>query len=280
MSEIGWRSGAAAINGFRQFWRAWQPPNAGTLPVLALHGSLTQSGMWNALVEAAGTVPMLCPDQRGFGLSEDPGNDACAAFAADAIELARRKLPARYIVMGHSFACPIALEVAHLGAERVAAVVLVDPVVPSGQPRAKALGNPPPEEFATREQAERHFRESEEGAWTDATLRRFVEDIMLRNGEAWRFPYMPARLKRLRAFTASAESDFDLFASAAAVRCPALVFRGGLSTRFSAAAESQLLAAFVAKPELVLCPESGHFPSATDTEHVAAALKDFLGRFA
>jgi pimeloyl-ACP methyl ester carboxylesterase len=284
MSDTGWRNGTAVINGFRQFWRAWQPPGSTALPVLALHGSLTQSGMWNALAEAAGTIPMLCPDQRGFGLSEDLnedlGDDSCAAFAADAVALAQQLLPQRYVIMGHSFACSIALKAAQLAADHVAAVVLVDPVVPSGQPRVKTPGNPPPEKFATRQQAERHFRDSEEGEWTAATLRRFVEDVMLRDGEAWRFPYTPARLKRLRAFTASPASDFDLFALAAAVRFPVLVFRGGVSARFPAAAEPRLLAAFALKPELVLCPESGHFPSATDTGRVATALKDFLGRVA
>ncbi len=75
MSDIGWRTGTADINGFRQFWRAWRPQGSTALPVLALHGSLTQSGMWKVLAEAAETIPMLCPDQRGFGLSEDPGED-------------------------------------------------------------------------------------------------------------------------------------------------------------------------------------------------------------
>lgn len=100
---------------------------------------------------------------------------------------------------------------------------------------------------------------------------------MLRDGEAWRFPYAGARLRRLRAFTASPAGDFDLLAKAAAVRCPVLVFRGGASKRFPAAAESRFLAAFAARPELVLCPQSGHFPSTTDTAQVAMALKRFLG---
>ena len=278
--DEGWRTGADTANGFRQFWRAWQPRETATLPLLALHGSLTQSGMWKALAETAETIPMLCPDQRGFGLSEDPGNDSCAVFAADAVALARRLLPKRYVIMGHSFACSIALEAARLAGQHAAAVVLVDPVVRTGPPPAAAPSAPkpaPPETFATREEAERHFRDSEEGEWTGETLRRFVEDVMLRDGDGWRFPYAGARLRRLRTFTASPESDFDLFALAAAVRCPVLVFRGGVSKRFPAAAEPRFLAAFADKPELVLCPQSGHFPSTTDTAEVAAALKRFLG---
>jgi pimeloyl-ACP methyl ester carboxylesterase len=75
-----WRTKYHTINGFRQFYRERQPRDELDLPVLALHGSLTQSGMWVALAEAADSIRMLCPDQRGFGLSEDPGNDLCACL--------------------------------------------------------------------------------------------------------------------------------------------------------------------------------------------------------
>jgi pimeloyl-ACP methyl ester carboxylesterase len=126
----------------------------------------------------------------------------------------------------------------------------------------------------------RHFRDTEEGEWTDATLRRFVQDIMLRDGGVgpWRFPYTATRLRRLRAFTASPASDFDLFAKAKALRCPVLVFRGGMSKRFPADAERPFLDAFAATPELVVCPTSGHFPSATEPDIVTGALKRFLDR--
>lgn len=277
---MAWTSGFHTINGFKQFVRDWQPSEPTGLPVLALHGSLTQSGMWIAPAEAARSIRMLCPDQRGFGLSEDPGDDSCAAFASDAIALAQSLLPERYVVMGHSFASSIALEVAHRAAGQVAAVVLVDPVVRIGPPPASpgAPAAPLPETFATFEEAERHFRNTEEGIWPDDGLRRFVQDIMMRDGDngPWRFSYTAARLRRLRAFTASPVSDYDLFAKAKAVRCPVLVFRGGMSKRFSSVAEPAFLAAFASKPQLVLCPDSGHFPSATDPDIVVAALRRFL----
>jgi pimeloyl-ACP methyl ester carboxylesterase len=40
-----------------------------------MHGSLAQSGMWIVPAETAGSIHMLYPDQRGYGLSEDPGGD-------------------------------------------------------------------------------------------------------------------------------------------------------------------------------------------------------------
>jgi pimeloyl-ACP methyl ester carboxylesterase len=263
---------------FRQFYRDWQPRDAVGLPVLALHGSLTQSGMWTAPAEVAQTIRLLCPDQRGFGLSEDPGSDACAEFAADALALAQALLPGRFVVMGHSFASSIALEVASRHSAQVAAVILVDPVVRVGPPAAPtAPPSPPPESFTTVEDAMRYFRDTEEGHWNDTALRRFVEDIMMRDREGrWRFPYTAERLRRLRSFTASAASDFDLFAKTKAVRCPVLVLRGGESTRFPAAAERSFVESFASRPVLVQCPRSGHFPSATETGIVATALRRFL----
>ena len=106
MTIGAWRTGYCVVNGFRQFYRNWQPPKEHHPPVLALHGSLTQSGMWIALAERATSIRMLCPDQRGFGLSRD--SDSCAEFAADAVALAENLIPDRYVVMGHSFACSIA----------------------------------------------------------------------------------------------------------------------------------------------------------------------------
>ncbi len=270
-----WRTDYAANNGFRQFYREWRPADASHLPVFALHGSLTQSGMWILPAETAASIPMLCPDQRGFGRSEDPGGDSCAEFAADAVALARTSLPSRYVIMGHSFACSIALEVARLASGEVAAAILVDPVMPAAMRPNAAPTSPAPGSFASRAEAERYFRDTEEGQWTDETLARFVQDIMIEDGQRWRFPYSAQRLQRLRAFTASGSSDYDLFGKAKATRCPVLVFRGGMSKRFPAATEQTFLAAF-AKAKLVVCPDSGHFPTATEAKLVAAELRLFL----
>ena len=164
----------------------------------------------------------------------------------------------------------------------VAAVVLVDPVVRIGTPSAAttAASTPLLRTFATLEEAERHFGETEEGEWADDTLQRFVQDIMMHDSESgtWRFPYTPARLHRLRAFTASPASDYNLFAKAEAVRCPVLVFRSGISKRFPPTAEQPFLLAFASEPKVVVCPRSGHFPTATEPDIVIEELKRFLDR--
>jgi pimeloyl-ACP methyl ester carboxylesterase len=135
-----------------------------------------------------------------------------------------------------------------------------------------------PESFATLEQAEQHFQDTEEGRWTPESLKRFTADVMIKTGTngPWRFPYTHERLRQLRAFTASPASDYTLFAKAKDVRCPVLVFRGGMSKRFAPAAEQPLLQAFGRPIELVVCPKSGHFPTSTEPEVVIEALKSFL----
>jgi pimeloyl-ACP methyl ester carboxylesterase len=273
-----WRTGESNAAGFRQFYREWQPREQPGLPVLALHGSLTQSGMWIEFAEAAGKVRLLCPDQRGFGLSEDPPGDACADFARDAMALADTLLPGRFVAMGHSFACSIALEMARSQPERIAGIVLVDPVV--RLPGSAPGGGPPkpnPERMASLEEAGRHFAATEEGEWTPESLKRFATDVMVAGADGgWRFPYTNERLRRLRTFTASPASDYDLFAKARAVRCPVLVFRGGVSKRFAAAAEAPFMAAFTSPARCVVCPKSGHFPTTTEPGIVVEALQAFL----
>ncbi len=276
MNNTLWRSGSETINGFRMHYRDWRPRDEASLPVLALHGSLSQSGAWIALAQTAKTIRMLCPDQRGFGLSEDPGSDLCSEFAADALALAQRLLPPRFVIMGHSFACSIALEAARIAADKIAAVVLVDPVVrlPTASPTAAPPPLVLPESFATLEDAVRYFRETEEGDWPGDTLERFVADIMLRDDATgtWRFPYTPARLRRLRAFTASPASDYDLFAKAKAVRCPVLIFRGGASKRFPAAAEAPFVAGFPSKAGGRTLPDQRPFPDRERNRHCRRRL--------
>jgi len=269
-----WHTGEISTGGFHQFYRDWRPAEPAGLPVLALHGSLTQSGSWIALAEHAGSIRLICPDQRGFGHSEDAGDDSCAAFAADAIRLAQQLLSGPFIVMGHSFACSIALEVARTGSAKVQGAVLVDPVIPQiAATAAPAIDHA--ERFATLDQAMQHFRDTEEGQWPGNTLARFTRDIMIPEGDGWRLPYSLDRLRRLRAFTASPASDFKLLATAKDVNCPVLAFRGGASHRFPRDAEARFTAAFLAPPALIVCPLSGHFPASSETSIVAGALTRF-----
>jgi pimeloyl-ACP methyl ester carboxylesterase len=266
--------------GFRQFVRDWQPPGVGLLPILALHGSLTQSGAWIVPAAMMEDVRMVCPDQRGFGKSDYPGTDSCAAFAADAIAQANGSLPGRFIVMGHSFACSIALEVARTVPDRIAGAILVDPLVPFGKPvpaTPPPVWTPIPHGFADLDAAERYYRETEEGEWSAPALRRYLQDILVKDAQGgWRFPYTSQRLRRLREFVASPASDHGLMGKTGGVQCPVLIFRGGRSKRFVEAGEKPFAASFPRPAETIVCPTSGHFPTATEPEIIVAGILRFL----
>ena len=49
-----------------------------------------------------------------------------------------------------------------------------------------------------------------------------------------------------------------------------------MSKRFPADAEPLFVQQFASKPEMVVCPTSGHFPTATEPDIVVAALTRFL----
>ncbi len=277
-----WRAGYETISNYRMYYREWCPVGGGTaLPVIALHGSLSQSGMWVGSPESIGRVRAVCPDQRGYGLSEDPGwGDASMDFAHDAIRLADALFIDRFTIMGHSFASAIALQVAAMEPERVAGVVLVDPTVRS---RKGAKSNfdqmqDRPEWFENHKKAQQFWMETEEGVWPAKTLSRFVSSVMVSTDEGapCRMPFEKARLLRLRAFQASGASDYLPVSLAKKVKSPTLIFRGGASRRFSEESQKRLVAAFPKKPKVVVCPKSGHFPSVQEPGLFERSLWEFL----
>ena len=278
-----WRTGHADVSGFRMFYRDWRPAGGEARPpVIALHGSLVQGSMWLSVAEGVGGARMVCPDQRGYGLSADPGGgEAAADFARDAVALANALMLGRFVIMGHSFAYAIALEVACMEPGRVAAAVLVDPTVrtSSGHQQNLARAGERPGSFPSFAGAVRWFRASEEGAWPRAGLNRFMRALMVSDGGdgPCRWPYARERLLRLRAFQASGASDYGI-RRAPEVKCPVLIFRGGLSKRFTAEAERRLRRALPPGARTVLCKKSGHFPSVNEPKRFHDALRKFLAQ--
>ncbi len=277
----GWYAGIETVSNFRMSFRDWRPAKQSIpFPVVALHGSLSQSGMWNDLAEDAGTIRMICPDQRGYGRTQDPGaGDAAADFAKDVVCLADALLLDRFIVMGHSFAGAIALAVAAKRPERVVATVLMDPTV-GGGPNAGVVPavNDRPVEFESIAQAQKIFTQNEEGYWPPARTKRFLRNVLLCDSSEGfcRVPYQKDRLLRLREFQATSASDYDPVFWAERTKCPALVFRGGRSRRFDAESEKLLTKALPAQSRMVVCTKSGHFPNVSEPTVVQRELKEFL----
>jgi pimeloyl-ACP methyl ester carboxylesterase len=278
-----WRAGYETIGRFRMYYRDWRPAGGEKPPaVIALHGSLIQGGMWVSVAEGVGSARMVCPDQRGYGLSEDPADgEAAADFARDAIALANALMLDRFTIMGHSFAYAIALEVARMEPGRVAAAVLVDPTVhdPSAHQRSLARAADRPVSFPSLAEAARWWRANEEGAWPAAGLKRFLREAMTSDGEGGpcRAPYTQERLLRLRTFQASPASDYGI-GGAGQVKCPVLIFRGGVSKRLSTEAERRLKKALPNGARAVLMKKSGHFPWVSEPKRFHDALRTFLAK--
>ena len=281
-SKGGWYAGFETVSNFQMFFRDWRPAKKSSfLPVIALHGSLIQSGMWNATAEGAGSIRMICPDQRGFGRTDDPGaGDSAADFARDVIGLADALLLDQFVVMGHSFAASIALAVAAKRPDRVVATVLMDPTVRdvSGANANLEASRSRPMDFEDLKQAQKFFTESEEGNWPPARTKRFLSDVLVRDGanDVCRVPYEKSRILRLRKFQSSSTSDYDPVFCAKKTKCPSLVFRGGASNRFNEKSEKLLMDALPIKSRVVVCEKAGHFPSVTEPTTVQRELKSFL----
>lgn len=281
-SKGSWRAGFETIANYRMYYREWIPAGGGTtLPVIALHGSLSQSGMWVGSVESIARARIICPDQRGYGRSEDPGwGDAAAEFAHDAIRLADALFIDRFTIMGHSFACAIALHVAMMEPDRVAGIVLVDPTVRNQKGAQENLDQmrERPERFDNHQQAMQFWKDTEEGSWPSKNLARFVSDVMVSTDKdaPCRMPFDIERLIRLRAFQASSASDYQPVSLAKKVKSPALIYRGGASRRFSEEAEKRLASAFSKKPRVVVCPKAGHFPPVQEARLFKQSLVKFL----
>ena len=277
-----WRSGFEKLSSFKMYYRDWQPagPPAG-LPIIALHGSLTQSGMWCATAESGVKSRLICPDLRGFGRSEDPGQgDAAADFANDAVWLAGALMLERYVIMGHSFAGAIALKVAALDPDRVAGAVLVDPTFINTKGATQRLDavKARPARFSSAKEAERFILSTEEGAWPAKSLARFVQDTMMfeSEGGACRVPFDTDRLVRLRSFQASSRGDYHPEKIATSVKSPVLIYRGGESKRLSADGERQICSSLRGEVKRVLFEKAGHFPNVTETASFVKHLNEFM----
>jgi pyruvate dehydrogenase E2 component (dihydrolipoamide acetyltransferase) len=98
-------------------------------PVVFIHGYGSRLEAWREVQPViAEDRPTLSLDQRGFGFSDrTEGEYGPAAHAADVIALMDAHHFEKAIIVGHSYGSGVALRVAMMAPERVAAVVLVSP---------------------------------------------------------------------------------------------------------------------------------------------------------
>ena len=124
---------------------------AGT-PVLALHG-LASSAHWYDLVAPLlnDRFRIIAPDQRGHGQTTQAttGYD-WQSLASDAADLMDQLGLERVAVLGHSWGCNVAINLAAKFPQRVAALVMIDGGLAGGRARTGVNSDGSWEEFRAR----------------------------------------------------------------------------------------------------------------------------------
>ena len=140
------------LPGLRVAYRSWGLP--GARPVVALHAGSVDGATWAPLAAALGDqVRLYAPDLRGYGASDRPGRYGFAPMTGDLEALLDALDLARVALLGHSLGAVLAYRFAATHPDRVAALVLEEPVppVPMGfRPPPRPAG-PQPFDWAARE---------------------------------------------------------------------------------------------------------------------------------
>jgi esterase len=114
----------------------------GAPPVVFLHGTSFSRGVWRPIAdELAGLAAGIAVDLRGHGDSSDPEPPYhWSLFADDTVGYIEQLPPGPIVLCGHSLGGATAVEVAARIPGRVAALVLVEPVLaPHGVPPSEGM---------------------------------------------------------------------------------------------------------------------------------------------
>ncbi|MEZ5658014.1 MAG: alpha/beta hydrolase [Burkholderiaceae bacterium] len=101
----------------------------GSPPVVFIHGALCQHDDWrHQLDHFAVRHRVLAPDLRGHGQSRDqPGPIGVERFASDVLAMLNEQcIDEPVVLVGHSMACRVLLQLCWHAPERIAALVFVD----------------------------------------------------------------------------------------------------------------------------------------------------------
>lgn len=104
---------------------------AGRAPVLLLHGLASNMSRWAEFVEHTSLAErrdLLRVDLRGHGESPARGRIGLESWSDDLLALLDAEGAARAVLVGHSLGAQVALACAARAPQRVAALVLIDPV--------------------------------------------------------------------------------------------------------------------------------------------------------
>ncbi len=130
-----------APDGVELAYRLSRPTAPTERLLVLLHGVASNHTRWSELVERTTLTrswALLRPDLRGNGASMTRTGQSIAVWCDDLLGMLRSTGYERAVLVGHSLGAQVAMHLAHRAPERVAGLVLIDPVVAAalrGMPR-------------------------------------------------------------------------------------------------------------------------------------------------
>ncbi|MEV0808465.1 alpha/beta hydrolase [Micromonospora sp. NPDC050200] len=222
------------LPGLRTAYRTWGPPDA--RPVVALHPGSVDGATWAPLADALGDqVRLYAPDLRGYGATDRPGRYGFAPMTDDLGALLDALGLARVTLLGHSLGAVLAYRFAAAHPDRLAALVLEEPVppVPMGFRVPPRPAGPQPFDWAAREAVLVELNDPDP-AWWDRLDGISVPTLVVAGGPSSHLPQdelarMAARLPAAELVTidaghavhASRPAEFHAAVSAFLSRAPA-----------------------------------------------------------
>jgi len=246
-------------------------------PLLMLHGLTRNSRDFEELAARyAGKWRVIAVDFRGRGQSQHdpvPARYVPGTYAMDVLELLNELEIEQAVFLGTSLGGLVAMIIATVAADRIAAVLLND-VGPeldlSGIDRIKTYVGKPVV-FSDWNDAATRIRERSgdiHPAYGDADWARFAHRICRQTDEGVEFDYDMAIAEPFQAGNTGEVPDGWPFYRALSGR-PVLVLRGGNSDLLSEAA-AERMAREIPDVEVVTVPGVGHAPDLAEPESIAA----------
>ncbi|MEW2116110.1 alpha/beta hydrolase [Streptomyces sp. NPDC005474] len=234
------------LNGLRTHYVEWGDEDRPAL--VMLHGLRSYARTFEPLAERLGeSYRVLAPDARGRGDSDwDPrGEYYTESYVADLEQFADHLGLERFLLLGHSMGGTTTYVYAARHPGRVGAVVVEDigpgsSLSGAGAERIRREVAGTPGDFPSREVARAYWRGIRPHISDDALESRLRHTLVPGDGGRWRWKFDLAGIAAARLDPDPAR-QVDLWPCVEALRCPALVVRGGRSDFLPAATAAEMV---------------------------------------